>query len=65
MTYNTLCDAVVRAGRETAISVECKCKGWYKASESILIPVIKEKTDYDTDYKKKAPSPTEKSPTSN
>ena len=65
MTYNTFCDAVVHAGRETAVSVECKCKGWYKAGESILIPVIKEKNDYDTDYKKKAPSPTEKSPTSN
>jgi len=38
MTYNTFCEAVVRAGRETAVSIECKCEGWYKASESILIP---------------------------
>ena len=43
MTYNTFCEAVVRAGREIAVSIECKCKGWYKASESILIPVIEEK----------------------
>ena len=43
MAYDTFCKAVIRAGRETAVSVESKCKGWYKASESILIPAIEEK----------------------
>ena len=43
MDYGTFCEAVVRAGRETAVSIECKCKGWYKARESIFIPAIKEK----------------------
>ena len=43
MTYDTFCEAVVRADRETAVSIECKCKGWYKASKSILIPAIEEK----------------------
>ena len=43
MAYDTFCEAVVRAGRETAISIESKCEGWYKASESILIPAIEEK----------------------
>ncbi len=43
MAYDTFCEAVVRAGRETAISIECKCKGWYKASKSILTPAIEEK----------------------
>jgi hypothetical protein len=43
MAYDTFCEAVVRAGRETAISIECKCKEWYKASKSILIPAIEEK----------------------
>jgi len=43
MTYNTFCEAVVRVRCETAISIECKCEGWYKASEPILIPAIKEK----------------------
>ncbi len=42
MAYDTFCEAVIRAGRKTAVSVESKCKGWYKASESILIPAIKE-----------------------
>ena len=43
MAYDTFCKAFMHAGRETAISIECKCKGWYKASESILIPAIEEK----------------------
>jgi hypothetical protein len=43
MTYDTFCEAVTRAGRETAVSIESKCEGWYKASESILIPAIEEK----------------------
>jgi hypothetical protein len=43
MTYANFCEAIVGAGRETAISVECKCKGWYKASKAILIPAIEEK----------------------
>ncbi len=43
MAYDTFCEAVVRAGHETAASIECKCKGWYKASESILTPAIKKK----------------------
>jgi hypothetical protein len=43
MAYDTFCEAFVGADRETAISIECKCEGWYKASESILIPAIKEK----------------------
>ena len=43
MAYDTFCEAVTRAGRKTAVSIESKCKGWYKASESILIPAIKEK----------------------
>ncbi len=42
MTYDNFCEAVVRAGRETAVSIECKCEGWYKASEAILIPAIEE-----------------------
>ena len=40
MAYDTFCEAVIRAGRKTAVSIESKCKGWYKASESILIPAI-------------------------
>ena len=43
MAYDTFCEAVIRAGRGTAVSIECKCGGWYKASESILIPAIEEK----------------------
>jgi hypothetical protein len=43
MTYNTFCKAVIRAGRETAISINCKREGWFKASKTILIPAIKEK----------------------
>jgi hypothetical protein len=43
MDYDTFLEAVVCAGRETAVSIECKCEGWYKASKSILIPKIEEK----------------------
>jgi hypothetical protein len=43
MTYDIFCEAVMRAGRKTAVSIESKCEGWYKASESILIPAIEEK----------------------
>jgi hypothetical protein len=43
MNYDTFCEAVVRAGRETAVSIESKCEGWYTASESVLIPAIEEK----------------------
>ncbi len=40
MTYDNFCKAVVRAGRETAVSIESKCEGWYTASEAILAPAI-------------------------
>ncbi len=43
MAYDTFCEAVTRAGRKTAVSIESKCEGWYKASKSILIPAIEEK----------------------
>ena len=43
MTYDTVCEAIVRADRETAVSIECKCKGWYKASKYILIPAIEKR----------------------
>jgi hypothetical protein len=65
MAYDTFCEAVMRAGRETAVSIEFKCEGWYKASESILIPAIKEKTDCDIDYTTNAISPMKTLPTSN
>ena len=43
MAYDTFCEAVMHAGRETAVSIESKCKGWYKASKFILMPAIEEK----------------------
>jgi len=43
MTYDNFCEAVKRAGRETAMSIENKCEGWYTASETILAPAIEEK----------------------
>jgi hypothetical protein len=43
MTYDNFCEAVMRAGRETAMSIENKCEGWYTASEAILTPAIEEK----------------------
>jgi hypothetical protein len=45
MGYDTFCEAVTRAGHETAVSIDSKCEGWYKASKSILIPAIEETTD--------------------
>jgi hypothetical protein len=43
MSYNNFCKAVVRAGKETAVPINRKCKGWYTVSESILAPAIQEK----------------------
>jgi hypothetical protein len=43
MTYDAFCEAVTRAGHETAISLVSQCTGWYAASESILHPAIEEK----------------------
>ena len=37
------CEAVVRAGKETAIAINRKCEGWYTASKDILAPAIQEK----------------------
>jgi hypothetical protein len=34
---------VVRAGKETAVTIDRKCEGWYTASKSILAPAIQEK----------------------
>ncbi len=33
MSYNNFCKAVVCAGKETAVAIDCKCKGWYTASK--------------------------------
>jgi hypothetical protein len=43
MSYDNFCKAVVRAAKETAIAINCKCEGWYTASKSILAPAIQEK----------------------
>ena len=43
MTYDDFNKAVACAGWETATTITCKCKGWYKASETILNPSIEEK----------------------
>jgi len=43
MTYDNFCKAVVRAGRETTMSIENKCEGWYTASNAILAPAIEER----------------------
>ena len=43
MTYDNFCEAIMCAGRKTAISIEPQCRGWYAASESILNPAIEEK----------------------
>jgi hypothetical protein len=45
MMYDNFCKAVVQAGWETATAVENKCEGWYTASEDLLTPAIKERTD--------------------
>jgi exonuclease III len=39
MSYESFCDAVVRAGKITAMTVNQSCTGWYAASESILAPI--------------------------
>jgi hypothetical protein len=43
MSYDNFCKAVIRAGKETAIAIDCKCNGWYTVSKSILTPAIQEK----------------------
>jgi hypothetical protein len=43
MSYNNFCKAVVRAGKETAATIDRKCEGWYMASKRILAPAIQEK----------------------
>ena len=43
MSYNNFCEAVVRAGKETAVAIDWKCEGWYTASKDILAPAIQEK----------------------
>ncbi len=43
MSYNNFCKAVICAGKETAIAINRKCKGWYTASKSILALAIQEK----------------------
>jgi hypothetical protein len=43
MSYDNFCKAVVRSGKETAVAIDRKCKGWYTASKSILAPAIQEK----------------------
>ncbi len=43
MSCNNFCKAVVRVGKETAVVINQKCKGWYTASKSILAPAIQEK----------------------
>jgi hypothetical protein len=43
MSYNNFCKAVIPSGKETAIVIDWKCKGWYTASKRILAPAIQEK----------------------
>jgi hypothetical protein len=43
MSYDNFCEAVIRAGKETAIAIDCKCDGWCAASKSTLAPAIQEK----------------------
>ena len=43
MRYVDFCQGVIQAGKETAMAIDQKCKGWYMASESILAPAIQEK----------------------
>ncbi len=43
LTYNNFCEAVAHTGQETAVSIKCKCEGWYAASEAILAPAIDKK----------------------
>jgi exonuclease III len=56
MTYDNFCEAVVCADQETAVSIECKCEGWYTASEAILAPAIEEKNQLHHSLQKKEPS---------
>jgi hypothetical protein len=28
MSYDNFCKAVVHAGKETAVAIDCKCEGW-------------------------------------
>jgi len=51
MAYDDFCEAVARAGRETATTIICKCEGWYKASETVLKPAIEEEKNYAIDNK--------------
>ncbi len=48
MTYDNFREAIVRAGWETAVSTECKYKGWYKASKAVLAPAVDKKIDCAT-----------------
>jgi hypothetical protein len=43
MSYDNFCKVVIRAGKETAVTINQKCEGWYTASKSILAPAIQEK----------------------
>jgi hypothetical protein len=44
MSNNNFCAAVVPAAdKKTAVTIDCKCEGWYTASKSILAPAIQEK----------------------
>ena len=63
ITYDTFCEAVTHAGCKTAVSIESKCEGWYKASEAILTPAIEEEKTID--YKTRPTSLMTNLPTSN
>jgi hypothetical protein len=43
MSKDNFCKAVVRAGKKTAVAIDCKCEGWYTARKGILAPAIQEK----------------------
>jgi hypothetical protein len=43
MSYKNFCEAVVCAGKETAVTIDRKCEGWYTASKDIFAPAIQEK----------------------
>ena len=65
MTYDNFCEAVVRAGQKTAVSIEHKCEGWHTASEAILAPAIEEKIRLHHVCRKRTISPPWKSINSN
>jgi hypothetical protein len=46
MSYDNFCKAFLHAGKETAVAIDCKCKGWYMASKSILAPAIQVKNQF-------------------